>query len=377
MKGYKAYTKAHIDPGVANSSSDDMSSIFGQNSPVNNVAKLEDASFTHTPTSATFSAFTPFSWSSSSPCLFSSSASSCSSFSSCPPSSLPYNWSPNLHPSNGTALASPDWSSIMPRFFPNGDQQYNNSGAANMQFGWEVASTNEEIARVLNRAPLANNAQTDALSSSYAIGPYKSVGLEPFSVLPRPQAVPFAYQGTTVSAPVPPQNEVASRPVLSQPQPQYQSQSQSMYLATPTNPNTIPPVTATNTTPVAMTHPDNLLYQRQQVSQTMANTDAPMTTAQPPASETPTSAPTSSAPTSISASQSNRNAFLIDCKRRGLSYRDIKRLGNFKEAESTLRGRYRTLTKSKDQRVRKPQWEEQDVSLFFIHSAVWTRANLW
>ena len=57
-----------------------------------------------------------------------------------------------------------------------------------------------------------------------------------------------------------------------------------------------------------------------------------------------------------------RNTFLIDCKRRGLSYKDIKRVGEFKEAESTLRGRYRTLTKSKDQRVRKPKWQDKDVS---------------
>ncbi|KAJ5463396.1 hypothetical protein N7475_008340 [Penicillium sp. IBT 31633x] len=58
-----------------------------------------------------------------------------------------------------------------------------------------------------------------------------------------------------------------------------------------------------------------------------------------------------------------RNAFLIDCKRRGLSYKDIKRVGGFKEAESTLRGRYRTLTKSKDQRVRKPKWQDKDIRL--------------
>jgi hypothetical protein len=61
-----------------------------------------------------------------------------------------------------------------------------------------------------------------------------------------------------------------------------------------------------------------------------------------------------------------RNAFLIDCKRRGLSYKDIKRIGGFKEAESTLRGRYRTLTKSKDQRVRKPRWQDKDVSYQFL-----------
>jgi hypothetical protein len=45
-----------------------------------------------------------------------------------------------------------------------------------------------------------------------------------------------------------------------------------------------------------------------------------------------------------------------------LSYKDIKRLGGFEEAESTLRGRFRTLTKSKEQRVRKPQWKDKDVS---------------
>lgn len=57
-----------------------------------------------------------------------------------------------------------------------------------------------------------------------------------------------------------------------------------------------------------------------------------------------------------------RNAFLIESKRHGLSYKDIKRLGGFKEAESTLRGRFRTLTKTKDQRVRKPRWHDKDVS---------------
>ncbi|KAF9894323.1 hypothetical protein FE257_007826 [Aspergillus nanangensis] len=58
-----------------------------------------------------------------------------------------------------------------------------------------------------------------------------------------------------------------------------------------------------------------------------------------------------------------KNAFLIECKRRGLSYKDIKRIGDFKEAESTLRGRFRTLTKTKEQRVRKPQWHEKDIRL--------------
>jgi hypothetical protein len=57
-----------------------------------------------------------------------------------------------------------------------------------------------------------------------------------------------------------------------------------------------------------------------------------------------------------------RDAFLIECKRRGMSYKEIKKIGRFEEAESTLRGRFRTLTKRKDQRVRKPKWQPRDVS---------------
>ena len=65
----------------------------------------------------------------------------------------------------------------------------------------------------------------------------------------------------------------------------------------------------------------------------------------------------------IACHSDGRDAFLVNGKRRGLSYKDIKRIGGFKEAESTLRGRFRTLTKSKEQRVRKPQWQEKDVSI--------------
>ena len=46
-----------------------------------------------------------------------------------------------------------------------------------------------------------------------------------------------------------------------------------------------------------------------------------------------------------------------------MSYKDIRREGGFTEAESTLRGRYRTLTKDKAERVRKPEWEDNDVSM--------------
>jgi hypothetical protein len=65
----------------------------------------------------------------------------------------------------------------------------------------------------------------------------------------------------------------------------------------------------------------------------------------------------------IDRNSENRDAFLVEWKRRGFSYKAIKRIGGFKEAESTLRGRFRTLTKSKDQRVRRPQWQDKDVSV--------------
>ena len=56
-----------------------------------------------------------------------------------------------------------------------------------------------------------------------------------------------------------------------------------------------------------------------------------------------------------------KDDFLVRSKRSGMSYREIRNKGHFKEAESTLRGRYRTLTKRREQRVRKPQWQPKDV----------------
>lgn len=65
-------------------------------------------------------------------------------------------------------------------------------------------------------------------------------------------------------------------------------------------------------------------------------------------------------------SESQRNAqdrFLVECRSKGMSYKEIRRRGGFSEAESTLRGRHRMLTKNKESRVRKPEWTETDVSL--------------
>ncbi len=58
----------------------------------------------------------------------------------------------------------------------------------------------------------------------------------------------------------------------------------------------------------------------------------------------------------------SRDDELLRLRMRGISYREIKQKYGFTEAESTLRGRHRSLTKSKDRRVRKPIWNDRDVS---------------
>lgn len=60
--------------------------------------------------------------------------------------------------------------------------------------------------------------------------------------------------------------------------------------------------------------------------------------------------------------RSARDKYLLKYRRKGWTYKEIREKGNFSEAESTLRGRYRTLTKEKDARVRKPEWQDNDVS---------------
>jgi hypothetical protein len=53
---------------------------------------------------------------------------------------------------------------------------------------------------------------------------------------------------------------------------------------------------------------------------------------------------------------------LLDGKRDGLTYKEISKKMHVKCAESTLRGRYRSLTKARKDRVRKPVWHKKDVS---------------
>ncbi|KAI9707417.1 MAG: hypothetical protein M1836_000378 [Candelina mexicana] len=59
----------------------------------------------------------------------------------------------------------------------------------------------------------------------------------------------------------------------------------------------------------------------------------------------------------------SKDAFLVRSKSAGMSYKEIKARGHFTEAESTLRGRFRALTKNRKQRVRKPEWTDRDIEL--------------
>ncbi|RVX74630.1 hypothetical protein B0A52_01756 [Exophiala mesophila] len=61
----------------------------------------------------------------------------------------------------------------------------------------------------------------------------------------------------------------------------------------------------------------------------------------------------------------SKDDYLVRAKQQGMSYKEIKRVGGFREAESTLRGRYRALTKEPAARVRKPQWTDGDVTALF------------
>lgn len=64
-----------------------------------------------------------------------------------------------------------------------------------------------------------------------------------------------------------------------------------------------------------------------------------------------------------SLAKSSEDEYLLRAREAGMTYKEIKIHGCFSKKESTLRGRYRNLTKEKDERVRKPQWTNKDASL--------------
>ncbi|KAK7745615.1 hypothetical protein SLS62_009723 [Diatrype stigma] len=75
------------------------------------------------------------------------------------------------------------------------------------------------------------------------------------------------------------------------------------------------------------------------------------------------SLPGAATPASQTVKRSDKDEFLIRSRELGMSYREIRQRGGFVEAESTLRGRLRNLTKAKEARVRKPQWQDKDIQL--------------
>ena len=109
------------------------------------------------------------------------------------------------------------------------------------------------------------------------------------------------------------------------------------------------------------------------VDPTPAQTLAPKKIEPKPTIKSTLSHSSSTSPTA--QAQHHRDAkddFLVRSKLAGMSYKDIRRRGNFVEAESTLRGRFRTLTKHKAARVRKPEWTDNDVS---AHSLAFREAT--
>ncbi|PCG90836.1 Hypothetical protein PENO1_097080 [Penicillium occitanis (nom. inval.)] len=58
-----------------------------------------------------------------------------------------------------------------------------------------------------------------------------------------------------------------------------------------------------------------------------------------------------------------KDRYIVRGKQLKLSYGQIKAIAGWRDAESTLRGRYRNFTKAKHERVRKPVWHEIDKRL--------------
>lgn len=80
---------------------------------------------------------------------------------------------------------------------------------------------------------------------------------------------------------------------------------------------------------------------------------------------------------STSVSRKAQDDFLLRAREGGMSYKEIRRRGNFSEAESTLRGRLRALKKKPSERVRKPEWTQKDVrSLVMTSSELLAKESL-
>ena len=72
---------------------------------------------------------------------------------------------------------------------------------------------------------------------------------------------------------------------------------------------------------------------------------------------------TSTSAANLQAQRAYNDNLLIEGKKKGLTYKDIrKKWKGVPPKESTMRGRHRSLTKARKDRVRKPVWTANDVS---------------
>jgi hypothetical protein len=106
-------------------------------------------------------------------------------------------------------------------------------------------------------------------------------------------------------------------------------------------------------------------YPRNQTVRGTAKKSSTSTSPRRPRKPIPTAASASAAATNAAAAPDKydeTDSMLVALRQQGVSYKTIKSKLNLDEAESTLRGRYRTLTKPKNERLRKPVWDPADVS---------------
>ncbi|KAG6047786.1 hypothetical protein E4U39_000148 [Claviceps sp. Clav50 group G5] len=95
----------------------------------------------------------------------------------------------------------------------------------------------------------------------------------------------------------------------------------------------------------------------------------------------PTSPSPEETPLVMTDRKTYQDELLKKGRRQGIAYRDLRVKHRFDVSESTLRGRYRNLTKSRSERPRDPQWTEQDSELLqeavplFTHSTVSGRVS--
>ncbi|RSL64482.1 hypothetical protein CEP54_004701 [Fusarium duplospermum] len=75
------------------------------------------------------------------------------------------------------------------------------------------------------------------------------------------------------------------------------------------------------------------------------------------------------------SSRDSCDQYLVTCRQMGFTYKEIIAAGGLTDAEPTLRGRHRTLTKAPHQRVRKPKWTAHDVALLQMVTLRWFNNN--